>query len=91
MIIEILRETEADIDSAVQEAFAAGYKAASLRYAPDAAASEAANKTLREALNSERIEREAEQKKTKWFWPALVITGVLSLTAGTLAGVMAMR
>lgn len=35
MILEILQEAEIEIDIAVEEAYAEGYKAASLRYAPE--------------------------------------------------------
>ena len=35
MVLEILQEAETEIDIAVEEAYAEGYKAASLRYAPE--------------------------------------------------------
>ena len=36
VILRILEEVEEEIDAAVDEAYAAGYKAAALRYAPEA-------------------------------------------------------
>jgi hypothetical protein len=62
LVLELLQAAEAEIDTAVNEAFAEGYKAAMLEYAPELAAS----RTKESAL---RIELERERKKNRFFWP----------------------
>jgi hypothetical protein len=76
-VLEILAAAENEIDAAVEEAYAEGYKAASLRYAPD---------TAYYTALSEGIKRELafEKKKTKGLWPSLFITGVFYFFGGFL-------
>jgi hypothetical protein len=77
MVLEILAAAEAEIDAAVEEAYAEGYKAASLRYAPDAAYYTSLSESMKRDV-------EAEREKTNRFLPALVITGGLSFVGGFL-------
>ncbi|MDR1286792.1 MAG: hypothetical protein LBK08_04205 [Treponema sp.] len=83
-VLEILAAAENEIDAAVEEAYAEGYKAASLRYAPD---------TAYYAALSEGIKRELafEKKKTKWFWPSLFIAGGFSFFGGFLTNALVAR
>jgi hypothetical protein len=66
---------EEEIDTAVQEAYAEGYKAAMLRYAPDIAAYKKTEAAL-------RTELEAERKKNRTFRPALYVIGGLLFAGG---------
>jgi hypothetical protein len=77
MILELLAAAEAEIDLAVEEAYSEGYKAASLRYAPDTAYYTGLSESIKREL-------EAERKKTKRFWPSLFIAGGLSFLGGFL-------
>lgn len=63
LVLELMEAAEEEIDSAAVEAFAEGYKAAALRYAPDLAALE-----VREYALKADIER--ERKRNRFFWPA---------------------
>jgi hypothetical protein len=84
MVLEILAAAESEIDAAVGEAYGEGYKAASLRYAPDAAYYTSLSESLKRDLASER-------KKTKWFWPSLFITGGVSFLGGFLTHTLITR
>jgi hypothetical protein len=84
VILEILAAAETEIDAAVQEAYAEGYKAASLRYAPDTAYYVSLNESIKRDLA-------LEQKKTKRFWPSLFITGGLSFLGGFLTHALITR
>jgi hypothetical protein len=53
---------EAEIDTAVHEAYAEGYKAAMLQYVPELMALRIRETALREELEKERL-------KNKFFWP----------------------
>jgi hypothetical protein len=77
LVLELMDAAEAEIDAAVNEAFAEGYKAAALRFAPDAAMF----KNEAEAL---RRELEAERKKCRYFWPAVGASVIVSFTGGFL-------
>jgi hypothetical protein len=77
MVLEILTAVEAEIDAAVEEAYAEGYKAASLRYAPSVAYYTSLSESIKRDV-------EAEREKTSRFLPALVITGGLSFVGGFL-------
>jgi len=68
---------EAEIEIAVSQAFAEGYKAAMLQYAPEIAG-------LRIAESALRVELDAERKKQKRFWPAMGVTAGVSFFAGFL-------
>ena len=84
IVLELLAAAEAEIDAAVEEAYAEGYKAASLRYAPDTAYYASLNESIKRDLALER-------KKTKWFWPSLFVTGGLSLLGGFLTHTLITR
>jgi hypothetical protein len=77
LILELIEIAEAEIDEAVQEAFAEGYKAAMLQYAPEAAA-------YKQDVESLRLELEREQKRNSYFLPAVSISAGLSFVAGIL-------
>jgi hypothetical protein len=77
MVLELLAAAEAEIDLAVKEAYAEGYKAAVLRYEPENAGLLEANRGLSLSLDGER-------KKPKYFWQAVLITGGLSFFGGFL-------
>jgi len=63
VVMALMQTAEAEIEAAVNEAYAEGYKAAMLQYAPDIAA-------LRITEAASRKELEAERRKQKCFWPA---------------------
>jgi hypothetical protein len=77
MVLEILAAAEAEIEKAVDEAYSEGYKAASLRYAPDLAAQ-------KDVLRLTSLSLAAERKKTKYFWQSLFITGGIFFLGGFL-------
>jgi hypothetical protein len=81
MILEILAAAEAEIDLAVEEAYAEGYKAASLRYEPEHAG-------LLEINRRVSLSLEGERQKTKRFWQAVFITGGISFFGGFLTRVL---
>jgi len=56
-----MQAAEAEIEAAVNEAYAEGYKAALLQYLPELAG-------LRISENAMRIKLENERKKNKIFW-----------------------
>ena len=74
-ILELMEAAESEIDSAVHEAYAEGYKAAMLRYAPELSA-------LREREAALRTELERERRKNKFFWPAVGATAGVSFVSG---------
>ena len=84
MVLEILAAVETEIDATVEEAYAEGYKAASLRHAPD---------TAYYAGLSESIQRDLtlEREKAKRFWPSLFIAGGLSFLGGFLTHTLITR
>jgi hypothetical protein len=75
VVLELMEAAEEEIDAAVTEAYAEGYKAAVLEYAPEAAAYKAL------AGNMEAV-IEAERKKNRFFWPAVGVSAGLSFAAG---------
>jgi hypothetical protein len=77
LLLELMEIAEAEIDEAASEAYAAGYKAAMLRYAPDAEA-------YRSLAQNIQAELEAERRKNRWLWPAVGISAGLSFIAGFL-------
>jgi hypothetical protein len=77
VVLELMEAAEEEIAAAVDEAFAEGYKAAMLQYAPDAAMYKALSANMEAAL-------EAERKKNRYFWPALGVSAGLSFAAGFL-------
>ncbi len=73
MVLELLRAAETEIETAVNEAYAEGYKAAMLQYAPELEVYKIEAELLRQEL-------EAEKKKNRFFFPA----AGLSFAAGFL-------
>jgi hypothetical protein len=81
-VLELMETAEAEIDEAVNEAYAEGYKAAMLRYAPEAEL----YKTLAADM---RTELEAERKKSRALWPAIGISAGISFAAGVFCSFLA--
>ena len=77
VVLELMEAAEEEIGAAVNEAYAGGYKAAALRYAPEAESYKAA------AVNIQ-AELEAERKKNRYFWPAVGVSAGFSFAAGLL-------
>jgi hypothetical protein len=78
MVLELMEAAEEEIIAAVDEAYAEGYKAAALEYAPDAA--------LYKALAGDmEVTLEAERKKGRFFWPAVGVSAGISFVAGFLS------
>jgi hypothetical protein len=79
LVLELMEAAEAEIENAVREAYAEGYKAAMLQYAPELAA-------LRIRETALKTELERERQKSKFFLPAacasfaagILIHGLLS-------------
>ena len=79
LVLELMEMAEAEIDAAVSEAFAEGYKAAMLQYAPAAASYKQLTETLQTDL-------EAERKKNRYFWTAVGVSIGVSIIAGFFLG-----
>jgi len=60
LVLELMQTAEAEIDNAVNEAYAEGYKAAMLQYAPEIAALKIKESAL-------EMELEKERKKNRFF------------------------
>jgi hypothetical protein len=84
LLLELLETAETEIDQAVTTAYAEGYKAASLRFAPEAAAFKIAEASL-------KLKLEKERKKQKRFWPAVGISAGVSIIAGLFLGAAVSR
>jgi hypothetical protein len=84
LVLELMEAAEQEIDTAVTEAYAEGYKAASLRYAPDAAMYKAIAENL-------RVELEAEKKKSRWLWPAAGVSAGVAFAGGFLCSFLIHR
>lgn len=80
IILALMQTAEAEIEAAVNEAHAEGYKAAMLQYAPDLAALKATEAALKKEL-------EVERRKQKWYRP---VAGV-SFIAGFAINYLFMR
>ena len=83
-ILELMEAAEQEIDVAVREAYAEGYKAAALEYAPEAAAYKAMTKNL-------RAELDAERKKKSRFWPVAGGLAAIAFTGGFLCSFFIVR
>lgn len=70
-----MEAAEAELENAVHEAYAEGYKAAMLQYAPDAVAYRIAAETM-------KAELEAERKRNRFFWPAVSASAGVSFVLG---------
>jgi hypothetical protein len=77
IVLELMETAEEEIGAAVAEAYAEGYKAAMVQYAPEAAAYKALAGSMEATL-------EAERKKNRLFWPAAGVSAGLSFAAGFL-------
>lgn len=77
LVMELMEAAEDEIDTAVRDAYAEGYKAAMLRYAPDAEAYKLKNETLHRELETMR--------KKNWFvWPSIGVSIGVSFAVGFL-------
>jgi hypothetical protein len=76
-VLELLEAAEAEIDDAVNEAYAEGYKAAMTEYAPEAALYKGLAGQMEATI-------EAERKKNRFFWPTVGVSAGLSFAAGFL-------
>ncbi|MCL2762206.1 MAG: hypothetical protein FWD36_03230 [Treponema sp.] len=70
-----MEAAESEIDAAVDEAYAKGYKAAMLRFAPELAAQKVITAAVQKELETQR-------KKQRLFWPAIGISVGISFAAG---------
>jgi hypothetical protein len=77
MVLELMEAAEEEIAAAAHEAYAEGYKAAMLRYAPEA-------ESYRTLAAGIQAELEAERKKSRAFWPAAGVSAGFSFAAGLL-------
>ena len=75
LVLELIQAAETEIDRAVSEAYAEGYKAAALRYAPELAG-------LRMAESALLAELENERRKNRLFWPVTGIAAGVFCVAG---------
>jgi hypothetical protein len=75
LVLELMEAAEAEIDAAVGEAYAEGYKAAMLRYAPDAEAYKTVTRVI-------QAELETERRKNRYFWPAVGISSGIFFVSG---------
>jgi hypothetical protein len=62
LVLELMEAAEAEIEAAVNEAYAEGYKAAMLRYAP-------AYEALKMTADTLRAELQTERRKNRFFMP----------------------
>ena len=76
-----MEAAEAEIDAAVYEAYAEGYKAAALRFMPELTAKNQEIAMLNMTIESFKIDRRKN-------WRNIFITGGLSLLGGMAVGVI---
>jgi hypothetical protein len=76
ILLELIRTAEEEIDNAVTEAYAEGYKAASLRHAPEAEYYKLAS----EALSKELEGISAKMKRD--VWRNRILSGAVGFAAG---------
>lgn len=69
LVLELMQIAEEEIDTAVTEAYAEGYKAALLQYLPELA-------SLRITEPALKLELEREKKRSRFLWPAAGISFV---------------
>jgi hypothetical protein len=77
VILELMETADEELTAAVDEAYAEGYKAGVIRYAPEAALYTALAADMEKAM-------EAERKKSRYFWPVLGVSAGVSFVAGLL-------
>jgi hypothetical protein len=78
ILLELIQTAEGEIDNAAEEAYAEGYKAASLRHAPDAEY----YKTVSESLRIELGRLAAQKRREKW--RDILIPGAVGFAIGVL-------
>jgi len=84
LVLELMEAAEAEIDAAVAEAYAEGYKAASLRFAPELAARNADIMSLNMAIEAFEIDRRKSRRN-------IFIAAGLSFLGGVAVGVIITR
>jgi hypothetical protein len=84
LVMELMEAAEAEIETAVREAYAEGYKAAMLQYAPELAALR-----IREAALAQELEK--ERRKNRFLWPAAGASAGVSFALGFLLHSLAGR
>jgi len=81
LVLELMEAAEAEIDAAVREAYAEGYKSASLRFMPELAAKNQEIAMLNLTIEAFRSDRQKN-------WRNIFITGGLSFLGGMAVGVI---
>jgi hypothetical protein len=81
LVLELMEAAEAEIDAAVREAYAEGYKAASQRFMPELAAKNQEIAMLNINIEALKIDRQKS-------WRNIFITGGLSFLGGMAVGVI---
>jgi hypothetical protein len=81
LVLELMEAAEAEIDAAVREAYAEGYKAASLRFMPELAARNQEIAVLNMTIETLRTDHRQN-------WRNIFISAGLSFLGGTALGVI---
>ena len=81
LVLELMQTAETEIDVAVNEAYAQGYKAALLQYMPELAAKNEENFILRSSFETAGSERRHSLRN-------MFITGGLSFLGGLVTGLL---
>ena len=81
LVLELMEAAETEIDAAVREAYAEGYKAAALRFMPELAARNEEIVMLNLTIESFRSARQRN-------WRNIFITGGLSFLGGMVVGMI---
>ncbi|MDR2185441.1 MAG: hypothetical protein LBO80_07235 [Treponema sp.] len=76
-VLRLVEVAEEELLAAIDEAYAKGYKAAAVSYAPEAALYKELARNMEAAIAAER-------KKNRSFWPVVGISAGLSFAAGFL-------
>ena len=81
LVLELMRAAEEEIDAAVNDAYAQGYKAAVLRLMPELAAKNEENFILRSNFEAAKVERRHSLRN-------MFIIGGLSFVGGLVTGML---
>jgi hypothetical protein len=81
LVLELMEAAEAEIDAAVREAYAEGYKAAAVRFMPELAAKNQEIAMLSMTIETLRIDRRQS-------WRNIFLTGALSFLGGIAANII---
>jgi len=81
LVLELMEAAGAEIDAAVREAYAEGYKAASLRFMPELAAKNQEIAMLNMTIGTFKTDR-------RKYWRNIFIAGGLSFLGGTAVGII---